>query len=253
MEYDFIGTKTETVGFVYPINLSTVPVIVRKFLRKLNLTSASYIFAVATRSGYPGPCNPHVALERILRQKNKVLNAYFMINMLDNSPTGLRPSFTASNRNWINQINIEKISQIDLAVQNKIDAIKKTIVNKENYHDIDTNSPSNHFINDLVSRLIEYSTEHSRTEINYFADPQCSGCGICEKVCLSQKIKMVDKKPIWQKSIRCFYCYACFNFCPEQSILISNGKNSYSDKNGRYYHPGISAKDIANQKFTSNL
>jgi len=175
LEYDIIETKTETVGFVFPINLSTVPVIVRKFVRKLNLSSASYIFAVATRSGYPGPCHPYIALQRILSQKYKMLNAYFMINMVDNSPTGLRPSYTASNRNWISQINIEKISQIDLAVQNTINAMQKILVYKENYYDVDTQSPKSHFINDLVSRLIEYSTEHSKTEINYFADSLCSG------------------------------------------------------------------------------
>ncbi len=37
---------------------------------------------------------------------------------------------------------------------------------------------------------------------------------------------------------------ACFNFCPEQSILVKN----YTHKDGRYYHPDVTAQDIAEQK-----
>ncbi len=44
--------------------------------------------------------------------------------------------------------------------------------------------------------------------------------------------------------LQCYYCYACFNFCPEQSILVKN----YTHKDGRYYHPDVTAKDIAEQK-----
>jgi Pyruvate/2-oxoacid:ferredoxin oxidoreductase delta subunit len=51
-------------------------------------------------------------------------------------------------------------------------------------------------------------------------------------------------KPLWQKDIKCYYCYACFNFCPEQAILVKN----YTYKDGRYYHPNVTAKDIAEQK-----
>ena len=57
-------------------------------------------------------------------------------------------------------------------------------------------------------------------------------------------LKMDNGKPIWQKDINCYYCYACFNLCPEQAILVKN----YIKKDGRYIHPGITAEDIAKQK-----
>ncbi|GAH26880.1 unnamed protein product [marine sediment metagenome] len=57
----------------------------------------------------------------------------------------------------------------------------------------------------------------SHTNNYFYADSKCTGCGICEKVCLSQKIKMINKKPVWQKNVKCYLCYACLNYCPEQS------------------------------------
>jgi Pyruvate/2-oxoacid:ferredoxin oxidoreductase delta subunit len=41
-----------------------------------------------------------------------------------------------------------------------------------------------------------------------------------------------------------FFCYACFNFCPRQAILVKG----YNLKTGCYNHPGIRAEDIAGQK-----
>ena len=66
----------------------------------------------------------------------------------------------------------------------------------------------------------------------------------CEKVCLSKKIKMINKKPVWKKDVQCFYCYACINYCPKQSVQIK----SFTEKNGRYSHPYATSDDIARQK-----
>ena len=87
--------------------------------------------------------------------------------------------------------------------------------------------------------------------VNYFcSDSKCKGCGTCEKVCLSGKIKMSDKKPVWQKNVFCYMCYACVNFCPAQSVQINDIPfvKSYTRENGRYPHPYATAKDIAGQK-----
>jgi NAD-dependent dihydropyrimidine dehydrogenase PreA subunit len=55
---------------------------------------------------------------------------------------------------------------------------------------------------------------------------------------------MEKGKTVWQKDVNCFHCYACYNFCPEQAILVKN----YKRKKGRYHHPEITADDIASQK-----
>lgn len=50
---DVIETSGETVGFVFPIYLTTIPVPVKNFIKKLDLKSTTYIFATATRAGSP--------------------------------------------------------------------------------------------------------------------------------------------------------------------------------------------------------
>ncbi|HYE67298.1 MAG TPA: 4Fe-4S dicluster domain-containing protein, partial [Anaerovoracaceae bacterium] len=84
----------------------------------------------------------------------------------------------------------------------------------------------------------------------FVADPNCKGCGTCERVCLSSKIRMVDGKPEWQKKHDCYSCYACLNFCPERAIQLKSTPiiKFYTEQNGRYHHPDITQNDIAMQK-----
>lgn len=96
-----------------------------------------------------------------------------------------------------------------------------------------------------MEHIVPAMTKNTKKTIPFYADSDCTSCGLCEKICLSKKIKMTDGKPVWQKNIQCYYCYACFNYCPVQSILI---KDAYTEKNGRYHHPEISAMDVAKQK-----
>jgi len=75
---------------------------------------------------------------------------------------------------------------------------------------------------------------------NYFySDSKCTGCGICEKVCPSQKITMEGNKPLWQRNVDCYMCYACLNFCPTEAIQIylKIYMKSYTPERGRYPHP----------------
>jgi flavodoxin len=48
---DVIKTNAETVGFVFPTHGMVSPIPVRNFLKKADLSSAEYLFAIATRGG----------------------------------------------------------------------------------------------------------------------------------------------------------------------------------------------------------
>ena len=65
-----------------------------------------------------------------------------------------------------------------------------------------------------------------------------------KKICLSERIKLVDGKPQWDKKIICYHCIACINYCPVESIQISKK----SENCGRYPHPYATLDDIASQK-----
>jgi len=101
----------------------------------------------------------------------------------------------------------------------------------------------------LVRLGMAYS-EYDGAKDYFYSDSKCIGCGICEKVCLSEKIKLVDKKPAWQRNVKCYLCYACLNYCPAHSIQIKSKiyMKSYTEENERYCHPYATANDIAGQK-----
>ncbi len=237
LKSDIIKPTAGIVGFVFPIYLTHVPYPVREFLKKIDLSSAEYVFSAVTRIGTF--IFADIYLRKMLKKKGKELNSFFVLNMASNSPTGVRP--TPGDKNWVNDISEKKVSELEKEVQKRLDLTGKVIINKQNYPEKTPFNPFKNILESLMSSIIE----STKTEIKYYADSTCTACGVCERVCLSAKIKIADGKPVWQKNVRCFYCYACFNFCPEQAILVGN---LYKEKNGRYHHPDVTMKEIAGQK-----
>ena len=81
---DVIETNGETVGFVFPIHFSAIPVPVKQFIKKLDLRSAKYVFATATRIGTPH--SAFVDIEKMLKKKGRSLDSHFTLNMASNDP-----------------------------------------------------------------------------------------------------------------------------------------------------------------------
>ncbi|HWR25619.1 MAG TPA: EFR1 family ferrodoxin [Methanosarcina sp.] len=233
---DQIETNAETVGFVFPIHFANAPAPVIEFLKKLDLKSAQYIFAVATRAG--SQHRAFIELEKILRRKGKSLDAFFTLNMADNDPKF---------EDW-HPASPEELKKIESEIRRKLDSIQKIILCKEISRENDTEFtvPTPAF--SILSQLLPILNKMQKIE--FYTDSKCAGCGTCEKVCLSGKIKMENGKPVWQKDIQCFFCYGCINYCPTQAIQIRSSPllKSHTEENERYSHPYATANDIAKQK-----
>lgn len=245
LDKDVAKTNAETVGFVFPIHGMTVPVPVKKFIKKLDLKSTKYLFAVATRGGTVH--NAFRVIDKILKKKDKRLDSYFSITIFTNDP-----------KLKVYEVpTTEKIKEIEVKIQNKLNYIQKIIQNKEISKEKDLEGitfPYNRFINFILEQIIllmmKYLVEFTGLNGYFYTDQKCIGCGTCEKVCLSKKIKMINKKPVWQNDVKCHFCYACLNFCPKQAVQIKSKwyMKSYTQKNGRYPHPFATADEIAKQK-----
>lgn len=73
-------------------------------------------------------------------------------------------------------------------------------------------------------------------------DETCDFCGLCEKVCPTDSIRIVDNKPNWSKT--CEQCMRCVNYCPKQAIF-QKGEGSIKGRN-IYYEPSF--KPLKNER-----
>ena len=243
---EVIKTEAEVVGFVFPVHALTLPIPVRKFLKKIDLRSRQFVFAVATRLGLV--FNDFKKVDRLLKKQRKRLDSHFLINMYSND---------VKFENYQTPTP-QEIQKIESNVNEQLDAIANIILNRERSLEKDTDYliglPYNRFFNFFLERLVVFA--HGFSEyiggVNYFyTDSRCNGCGICSRVCLSQKIKILDKTPVWDKKVLCYMCYACVNFCPKQAAQIKGIPGvvkSYSQTNGRYPHPYATVKALEDQK-----
>lgn len=235
---DFVKTKGKTVGFVFPIYRMNLPIPVKKVTEKLDLKSTDYIFAIATRAN-----TQHIAfieIDRLLKKRGKKLNSYFTLTMACSDPKF---------KDW-KPATKEEIAKMEFEVQHRLDFIQKIIINQENSREKDSAfNPINPVLKQLV-RLGLFLAEHNIGKDNFYTDLKCVGCGTCEKVCISGKIKMLYNKPVWQKKVNCYMCYACLNYCPIHAVQIKSKPymKLYTEENERYCHPYATADEIAKQK-----
>jgi ferredoxin len=247
---DVIEINADAIGFVFPTYNMMLPVPVIKFLKKIQFNSCSYIFSIVTRAQSPERAIHSV--EKRMKKKGKKLDTSFVITMGGNCEGAFVPVFPTE----------DVFVKLESQLQNKLDIIQKIIINKELYREKDNPPFTLEFLAGKFAAIItpvfllfgEKFIENINISMNYFSDPECNGCGICELVCLSKKIKMNGNRPEWQQNIKCFMCFSCFNYCPSHSIQMKTSSTDidkikrYSDKSRRYHHPDIRAEDIARQK-----
>ncbi|MBS5737611.1 MAG: 4Fe-4S binding protein [Clostridiales bacterium] len=68
----------------------------------------------------------------------------------------------------------------------------------------------------------------------------CIGCGICEKVCPSSSIRVIDGRAT-HTSGNCQTCLACVHACPQKAISLNIPEKN---PNARYRNEHISLNEI---------
>jgi len=214
-------------------------------LKKIKLRNVKYICAVATRLGLY--FDDFKRIDRILKKQNGSLASHFLINM---------PSNDVKVENY-QMVKKTSINELEKRVNEEIRFIATTISEGRKHSEKDSNYlvpfPYGDYRDTLIEKIVPKLMTFSEVigGVNYFySTEKCSGCGICVRVCLSNKIAIVQSKPSWNKKRLCYMCYACINFCPKQAIEIESipGVKSFSKDNGRYSHPYASVQDIEKQK-----
>jgi ferredoxin len=74
---------------------------------------------------------------------------------------------------------------------------------------------------------------------HYQVSAECTGCGICEKMCPVSAVTIQNKRPVFSET--CEHCQGCLNWCPMGAIHFGRLRAGTP----RYHHPEISLADIS--------
>lgn len=248
LEKESITVEADTVGIIFPCYLAElygIPLIVERFVDKLENISSKYIFAVCTCGGLES-VNALPTLKnlgKLVKSRRGELAAEFSVKLPMNNldyPT----IFIDQNQEKMFKKSVDKIEVI---CQHVISKKKSKPVLKSLFNLCMT--PLYSVLKfAYIAHLKKMSKEPKDTKLKYyemipltdksiFADDKCVGCGTCTKICPVQNIKMIGNRPVWQH--HCEMCMACVEWCPTKAIHhwnIAEGKT--------YHHPGVKLSDM---------
>lgn len=235
--------RSKRIGFCFPNHGGQIPVAMKLFIEKLKLEGDEYIFALVS-SGGTG-CNAFGTINRIIEKKGLQLSGEFLINVPSFNPK------TDDVRTLPSELNLEDFK---MRIPKKMDLIADAIL--QNKRLIYLDSPSfqlpliiEKYLAPFVLNIFEsYPTFFK----NYFyTDSRCTGCGICERICLTDRIKLNNGRPEWNSKVFCYICHACLAFCPAGAVQVRPSvkwAGSKTKHNPRFKPPFASIEDISRQK-----
>jgi formate hydrogenlyase subunit 6/NADH:ubiquinone oxidoreductase subunit I len=254
MNKQSIKTDADSIGIVFPsymAHLYGIPMIVERFIKKLEGIGSKYIFAVCTCGGYESVNGlPTLQnLSKLIKSMGGKLSAAFSIRLpMNNLDYDHIPIPINKNQETMfkkSKIKIEVICQcITKREKNKYNILKSLFnllmtplyLMLRNLYVIDLKKKSK----EPKDTKLKYYEMIPLTDKSIYADEKCNGCVICTKVCPAQNIKMIENKPVWQH--HCEMCLACVEWCPIKAIHhwnIDEGKN--------YHHPNVKISDMFRQ------
>lgn len=235
------------VGFVFPIHMNGIPRPFRRFLERVDLTKVEYLFACVTHGGYPG--NVGGQINRVLKRSSRspettrLLDEFFALELINNTPKGVAPR-PLMRMHWEQDIAPEHVRRMQHRLDDELPGIIAAVAARTRGY-ADRYGSDSSARGSVMQRLIWRLAEGSAPKLDFKLDESaCTRCGRCETVCLSGRVRTVDGLPKWPRDKECYYCYACFNVCPEQAI----GVKYYTKKEGRYLFPGTTVEMLAAQK-----
>ncbi len=217
------AVSADIVGIIFPVYMWGYPLIVERFISKLDISASAYVFAVATYGGFPG--GALLLLNELLKKKGRQLFAGFGVQM----PGNYTPMYGAKPERVQNDLFAKEAD----AMKN----IVKIVTAKEK-----AKIASNNFlINALFSSFMFKACKGQipKMDEKFMVEPSCTSCGLCVKLCPAKNIVLEKGRPVWQK--HCEQCMACLQWCPVEAIQYGPATKGRK----RYHHPDITAEMLS--------
>lgn len=222
-----ITPEAVRIGIVCPVYDCGVPVMVAEFAERLDLSRATYTFAVVTMGGM-GVSALHQLDKIFNRRQNRRLDAAFAVSMPGNFPPLMR------------SVPAEKCGKILDRADRRLGTIAEAIGSGRSV------SPGFAPLSRLVNALSYGSLAKSARDAGelFSVSDACTGCGTCEKVCPADNLTLTGGRPVWGR--RCELCCACLHFCPTEAIQLNVMLGTGG--RGRYRHPDLTVADMEAQR-----
>lgn len=216
-QYEFTLGEGERLGLCFPVHGWRPPVIVREFIKRLNIANAKghYVYALCTAGDNIGETMD--ILRYCLKAKGLPLDAEFSLIMPE-SYLGL-PFFN-----------------VDNAKKEKEKKEKAAAELKEYICEIADCQAASHLVVGrwprTNSRLLGgFFEKFLITDKKFKVDSErCIRCGLCAKVCPTKNlVGGKDFEPQW-KHDSCLACFACYHHCPKHAIdygSLTKNKGQY--------------------------
>lgn len=204
-------TNETRLGFVFPVYYSGLPTVVSRFLDtvRLELTADVYIFCVITCGG--SAAGADTAFRKRMAAKNCPVAFTASVKMPDN---------------YVLLYNPATQEEAEMTMREADSALASL---GEQLRQQQTGGYDSGFAGKLAGGVMQPMYQLLRNTGKFFADDNCTDCGLCETLCPENVIRMQDGKPAWTQK-KCAHCTACINRCPARAIQYGKA----TEKRGRY-------------------
>ena len=219
--FEYNLEENEIIGFVYPIYAWAPPKMVLRFIERLKLNNYNdnYVFSVATCGENIG--NTLKVFEASLKKKNLKLDSGFSIKMPNN--------YIIIGNVDSKEVEAKKLSAAEVTFKHINEVIKEK---KRGIFEVEKGFAPG-ILTSVINPLFNKNAVDTK---KFYANEDCTSCGICEKVCNCKNVK-VNEKPIW--GANCTQCLSCLHLCPTKAIQYGKG----TEKKGRYRNPNIGIEE----------
>lgn len=211
--------SADTVGFVFPVYSGEPPLIVSEFVKHVKI-KANYVYMILT---YGNDYTVAAKKSKDLAESNGInVNYIATVKTVDN----FLPVFDMAQQTRINKKCDQQITDILKDINNQKKFIPKTTLKGT-------------MLYNAVKKM--YSTHpHQINGEAILIKDNCTGCGLCTKVCPRGIIEIRDKRAVKQVK-NCDFCLACVHICPEKAIGFTFGEKN---PNIRYRNENVSIDEL---------